>query len=64
MFVLAIDILNGLAWTSDLEEQWKLNKEEDPDLLWQFFGSQSGIMRNYPCKSIKQSEWHYEELSM
>ncbi|KAK2144770.1 hypothetical protein LSH36_732g00005 [Paralvinella palmiformis] len=44
-----IDILNGLAWTSRLDEQWKKNLEEDPHLLWQYFGSQTGLMRNYPA---------------
>ena len=43
-----IDILNGLTWTNDLDEVWKANREKDAGLLWQYFGSQSGIMRNYP----------------
>jgi len=47
-YPIDIDILNGLAWTSRLDEQWKKNLEEDPHLLWQYFGSQTGLMRNYP----------------
>ena len=43
-----IEILNGLKWTQALETKWAQNHQENPDLLWQFFGSQTGIMRNYP----------------
>ena len=43
-----IQILNGLAWTAGLDEIWKENREKYPTLLWQYFGSQTGIMRNYP----------------
>ncbi|ELU15917.1 hypothetical protein CAPTEDRAFT_193220 [Capitella teleta] len=48
-----IEILNGLQWTSGLEEQWRKNREKDPTLLWQYFGSQTGIMRNYPASKWK-----------
>ncbi|CAG5128291.1 unnamed protein product, partial [Candidula unifasciata] len=44
-----IDILNGLNWTAGLDEQFKKNQEEDPDMLWQYFGSQSGFLRFYPA---------------
>ena len=51
MYVTDIEILNGLAWTQNLDEEWRKNLKADPDLLWQYFGSQSGIMRNFPGKT-------------
>ncbi|XP_064607432.1 voltage-dependent calcium channel subunit alpha-2/delta-2-like [Liolophura sinensis] len=44
-----IDILNGLKWTADLDKVFQENREKDPDLLWQFFGSQTGFMRTMPA---------------
>nr|KAG5695029.1 hypothetical protein BaRGS_015853 [Batillaria attramentaria] len=44
-----ISILNGLNWTADLNEQFKKNYKQDPQMLWQFFGSQTGFMRTYPA---------------
>ena len=46
-----LDILNGLRWTEALDEQFKRNHEKDPQILWQFFGSQTGLMRSYPASS-------------
>lgn len=43
-----IDILNGLNWTAGMDEVWKENYQSDDSLLWQFFGSKTGIFRNYP----------------
>ncbi|XP_076448654.1 voltage-dependent calcium channel subunit alpha-2/delta-2-like [Babylonia areolata] len=43
------EILNGLKWTEALDKQFKLNYEKDQEILWQFFGSQSGFMRTYPA---------------
>ncbi|XP_078455171.1 voltage-dependent calcium channel subunit alpha-2/delta-1-like [Lampetra planeri] len=42
-------ILNELNWTAGLDEVFKLNKEEDPTLLWQVFGSATGLTRFYPA---------------
>ena len=42
------DILNGLQWTARLEEQFERNRKEDDEILWQYFGSQTGFMRTYP----------------
>jgi len=48
-----VEILNGLSWTSGLEEVWKENIQRDPSLLWQYFGSKTGIFRNYPANMWK-----------
>lgn len=41
-------ILNELNWTDALEDVFRKNKEEDPSLLWQVFGSATGLARYYP----------------
>ncbi|GAA6221154.1 voltage-dependent calcium channel subunit alpha-2/delta-1-like [Lates japonicus] len=42
-------ILNELNWTEALEEVFRKNKDEDPSLLWQVFGSATGLARYYPA---------------
>ncbi|XP_056877918.1 voltage-dependent calcium channel subunit alpha-2/delta-1a isoform X1 [Takifugu flavidus] len=42
-------ILNELNWTEALEEVFRKNKEDDPSLLWQVFGSATGLARYYPA---------------
>lgn len=47
-FFPATIVLNELNWTEALEEVFKKNREEDPTLLWQVFGSATGLARYYP----------------
>ncbi|CAB1346167.1 unnamed protein product [Coregonus sp. 'balchen'] len=42
-------VLNELNWTDALEEVFRKNKEEDPTLLWQVFGSATGLARYFPA---------------
>ncbi|XP_037316624.2 voltage-dependent calcium channel subunit alpha-2/delta-1 isoform X2 [Pungitius pungitius] len=42
-------ILNELNWTEALENVFRTNKEEDPSLLWQVFGSATGLARYFPA---------------
>ncbi|XP_066523360.1 voltage-dependent calcium channel subunit alpha-2/delta-1a [Hoplias malabaricus] len=42
-------ILNELAWTSALDEVFQKNKREDPSLMWQVFGSATGLARYFPA---------------
>ncbi|XP_076015083.1 voltage-dependent calcium channel subunit alpha-2/delta-1a [Genypterus blacodes] len=42
-------ILNELNWTEALEDIFRKNKEDDPSLLWQVFGSATGLTRYYPA---------------
>ncbi|XP_071139285.1 voltage-dependent calcium channel subunit alpha-2/delta-2-like isoform X3 [Mytilus edulis] len=53
-----IDILNGLKWSNDLDQAFMKNYENDPDILWQYFGSQTGFMRTFPGSkwSIKHDD--------
>ncbi|XP_065349965.1 voltage-dependent calcium channel subunit alpha-2/delta-2-like isoform X2 [Cloeon dipterum] len=42
-------ILNGLKWSSSLDAVFRENARLDPNLRWQYFGSQRGLMRVYPA---------------
>ncbi|XP_037098501.1 voltage-dependent calcium channel subunit alpha-2/delta-1a isoform X2 [Syngnathus acus] len=42
-------ILNELNWTEALEDVFRSNKEEDSTLLWQVFGSATGLARYFPA---------------
>ncbi|KAG7217451.1 hypothetical protein INR49_021619 [Caranx melampygus] len=42
-------VLNELSWTEALEEVFRKNREDDPTLLWQVFGSATGLARYYPA---------------
>ncbi|MED6248744.1 Voltage-dependent calcium channel subunit alpha-2/delta-2, partial [Ataeniobius toweri] len=49
----APDILNELNWTQALERVFMENSREDPSLLWQAFGSATGVTRYYPASPWK-----------
>lgn len=53
-------ILNELNWTEALEDVFVENRKDDPSLLWQVFGSATGVTRFYPglCRS-QLTEWKY-----
>ncbi|XP_017290979.1 voltage-dependent calcium channel subunit alpha-2/delta-2-like isoform X2 [Kryptolebias marmoratus] len=46
-------ILNELNWTQALERVFMENSREDPSLLWQAFGSATGVTRYYPATPWK-----------
>lgn len=46
--LLATIVLNELNWTEALEDVFRKNREDDPTLLWQVFGSATGLARYYP----------------
>lgn len=39
----------AIQWSESLDEVFRKNYESDPALSWQYFGSSTGIMRNYPA---------------
>ncbi|XP_069483906.1 voltage-dependent calcium channel subunit alpha-2/delta-1 isoform X3 [Ambystoma mexicanum] len=42
-------VLNELNWTGALDGVFKKNWDEDPSLLWQVFGSATGVALYYPA---------------
>ncbi|XP_067684840.1 voltage-dependent calcium channel subunit alpha-2/delta-2-like isoform X4 [Haliotis asinina] len=49
-----LEILNGLNWTAQLDKVFEENYRKDPEILWQYFGSQAGFMRTYPGSAWKE----------
>jgi len=50
-----LDTLRGIEWTNGIDqffaENEKASREDDSveDILWQYFGSQEGFIRNFPA---------------
>ncbi|KAK1887595.1 Voltage-dependent calcium channel subunit alpha-2/delta-1 [Dissostichus eleginoides] len=42
-------VLNELNWSDALEDVFRKNREDDPTLLWQVYGSATGLARYYPA---------------
>ena len=42
------EILNGIEMSRGLDEAFKKNARDFPDIYWQSFGSQDGYMRFFP----------------
>uniref|UniRef100_A0A8C4NBD6 Calcium voltage-gated channel auxiliary subunit alpha2delta 2 n=1 Tax=Eptatretus burgeri TaxID=7764 RepID=A0A8C4NBD6_EPTBU len=49
-------ILNELNWTANLDKAFKMNRMNDTSLLWQVFGSATGLTRYYPA-----AEWQNKQ---
>lgn len=49
-------VLNELNWTKALEDVFRKNREDDPTLLWQVFGSATGLARYYPGKKKEKNQ--------
>ena len=41
-------VVNSIKWSSGLDRVFADNYNRDPSLSWQYFGSSTGFMRQYP----------------
>ncbi|XP_034938362.1 voltage-dependent calcium channel subunit alpha-2/delta-3 isoform X2 [Chelonus insularis] len=45
----APDVIKAIKWSEELDQTFINNYEHDPTLSWQYFGSATGFMRQYPA---------------
>ncbi|EEB14544.1 conserved hypothetical protein [Pediculus humanus corporis] len=50
----ATDVLKAIRWSENLNDIFKNNYQIDPSLTWQYFGSSTGFMRQFPAIQWKQ----------
>jgi voltage-dependent calcium channel alpha-2/delta-3 len=44
----ATEVIKAIKWSEALDQTFVKNYRDDPSLSWQFFGSTTGILRQYP----------------
>merc|ERR550532_1490251 len=42
-------VINAIDWSRKLEDTFKDNYQRDPGISWQYFGSSTGFLRQYPA---------------
>lgn len=50
-FQTAKEVIKGIKWSEELDKTFRNNYKEDPTLSWQYFGSSTGFMRQFPGKT-------------
>lgn len=45
----APDVIKAIKWSEELDQTFINNYEHDPSISWQYFGSVTGFMRQYPA---------------
>ncbi|XP_035710380.1 voltage-dependent calcium channel subunit alpha-2/delta-3 isoform X2 [Folsomia candida] len=58
------DILDGVHWTSGMDEVFRSNYAKNPTLLWQYFGSSLGFFRQYPAMKWPKDNTDRKEPDM
>ncbi|XP_072766737.1 voltage-dependent calcium channel subunit straightjacket isoform X2 [Anoplolepis gracilipes] len=55
----APDVIRAIHWSEKLDPIFANNYEQDPSLSWQYFGSATGFMRQYPAMN-----WYMEPVDL
>ncbi|XP_015440255.1 PREDICTED: voltage-dependent calcium channel subunit alpha-2/delta-3 isoform X2 [Dufourea novaeangliae] len=55
----ASDVIRAIKWSEELDKTFINNYEQDPSLSWQYFGSATGFMRQYPAMN-----WYMEPVDL
>lgn len=42
------EVIKAIKWSEKLDAMFKNNYDSDPRLSWQYFGSTTGFMRQFP----------------
>ncbi|XP_030369817.1 voltage-dependent calcium channel subunit alpha-2/delta-3 isoform X2 [Scaptodrosophila lebanonensis] len=54
VFDRASDVIKAIQWSENLDQIFRDNYKKDPTLSWQFFGSSTGFMRQFPAAKWKK----------
>lgn len=55
----ASNVIRAIKWSEQLDRTFINNYEQDPSLSWQYFGSATGFMRQYPAMN-----WFMEPVDL
>ncbi|XP_017890137.1 voltage-dependent calcium channel subunit alpha-2/delta-3 isoform X2 [Ceratina calcarata] len=55
----ASNVVRAIRWSEELDKTFINNYEQDPSLSWQYFGSATGFMRQYPA-----TNWFMEPVDL
>ncbi|XP_011643391.1 voltage-dependent calcium channel subunit alpha-2/delta-3 isoform X2 [Pogonomyrmex barbatus] len=55
----ASEVIRAIKWSEALDRIFINNYEQDPSLSWQYFGSATGFMRQYPA-----TNWYMEPVDL
>ncbi|XP_037958547.1 voltage-dependent calcium channel subunit alpha-2/delta-3 [Teleopsis dalmanni] len=50
------EVLKTIMWSETLDEVFKQNYQSDPALSWQYFGSDTGILRHFPASQWQERD--------
>ncbi|XP_067644744.1 voltage-dependent calcium channel subunit alpha-2/delta-3 isoform X7 [Eurosta solidaginis] len=53
VFDRAKDVIKDIQWSENLDQIFRDNYKNDPTLSWQFYGSSTGFMRQFPAAKWK-----------
>lgn len=57
--VAALEVISAIEWSEALDNTFKDNYNKDNTLSWQFFGSSTGFMRQFPA-----AEWDEDPVDL